>query len=276
VAEKIGPHVVKRFSGRHNKVILFLAPNLPPTREQRRTKGEEKVMTVSGEPQPSEEVPGELGLQQVVEVAEIVAHEINNLLNNILLHVAVLDRKVPPAIRAELGVIRQAGTRAGSLLNRWQQLNPRRPAQLQGVDLARSMREAAAPWPDVVRCEPAGALPPVLADPADLRRLLHLLLLHATAVSEGRAVTVAAAPEDGGIGLRVEDAGPAVDPALLERVFEPFGTARPLPTSDPNPLLELALALCKKLTRRQQGSIRAENRPEGGLRVVVTFRKANP
>jgi signal transduction histidine kinase len=239
-------------------------------------KGKKTVMTASHEPQPSEEAPGELGLQQVVEVAEMVAHEINNLLNNILLHVAVLDRKVPEAIRAELGVIRQAGTRAGSLLNRWQQLNPRRPTQLQGVDLARSVQEAAVSWPDVVRYELASKLPPVMADPADLRRLLHLLLLQAMAVSEGRAVTVAAGPEDGGIGLRVEDAGPAVDPAQLERVFEPFGTARPLPTSDPNPLLEVALALCKKLTRRQQGAIRAENRSEGGLRVVVTFRKASP
>jgi signal transduction histidine kinase len=232
-------------------------------------------------PQPQGR-PATLGPQQVVEVAEIVAHEINNLLNNILLHVAVLDRKVPEPIRAELAVIRQAGTRAGSLLNRWQQMSPRPPSNLQPLDLNKGVGEFVASWqppPPLasalpVRFEPGGKLPPVAADPDDLSRLVHLLLLHAAAASPPGSVVVRTGRENNEVFLSVEDAGPALDPGLLDRLFEPFVVARPGPDVVSDPELELGLAMCRKLVRRQQGTIRAENRPEGGVRVVVTFRPA--
>ncbi len=217
-------------------------------------------------------------LRTVVEMAELVAHEINNLLNNVLLHVAVLDRKGGEAIRAELNVIRQAGTRAGQLINRWQQIAPRRPADLQPLDLNRLVRETAAAWQAepsaAVRLDLAPDLPPVLGDAADLERLLRLLLVNAAAAGGAGGLTVGTTAAPGEVLLRVDDPGPPIDPALVDRVFEPFLVARPLAGADLQPSLGLGLALCKKLARRQQGSVQAENRAEGGVRVTVRLRPA--
>ena len=233
-------------------------------------------------PSPSEEAPSRADLQHAAEMADLVAHEINNLLNNILLHGAVLERKAGEAVRTELNVIRQAGARAGALINRWQQINPRRPPRLGPLDLNRATAEAIASWeksaagPRVpVRFEPAAALPPVLADPADLDCLVRLLLANAAAATQQGTITVRTEQRPAEVLLRVEDTGAGIDPAMAERVFEPFAVARPSPAvSDVGPAPELGLALCKKLARRQQGNIQAENRPDGGVVVEVRLRPA--
>jgi signal transduction histidine kinase len=224
-------------------------------------------------------------LEQVVEMAELVAHEVNNLLNNILLHVAVMDRKGLDAAGAELAVIRQAGTRAGAIINRWQQMAPRRPAELHPVDLNRLVAGAVADWqaqstgdnPPAIAFEPAPELPPVLANAADLERLMQVLLLRAAAVSEGGTITVRTKAAGSEILLQVEDTGPTLDPALIDRVFEPFFEARLPQRTEIDPPSVPGLAVCKRLARRQQGTIQAENRPKGGVKVVVHLRQAtNP
>jgi signal transduction histidine kinase len=225
-----------------------------------------------GPPRPSPE--------HVIEMAELVAHEVNNLLNNILLHLAVMDRKSPEGGRAELAVIRQAGTRAGAIINRWQQLAPREVPELGPVDLNRVAGDAVAAWQPpapgpVVRFEPAPGLSPALAEPRELGRLVHLLLANAAAAAGQGTVTVRTEETPSDLVLAVEDTGPALDPAAQERLFEPFYVARAAETvADAGAPSEVGLALCKKLARRQQGSIAADNRPGGGVRVEVRLRKA--
>ncbi len=224
--------------------------------------------------------PTEVQPVQIVEMAELVAHEVNNLLNNILLHVAVLDRKGLAAAQAELAVIRQAGLRAGVMINRWQQLAPRRPPVLQPIDLNERVAGVLASWQapplgvPAIRFEPSPALPPVLGNAPDLERLVQLLVLHAIAATDKGAIIVRTERAASEVLLQVEDSGPALDQAALDRLFEPFFLARPFQEVGPDPQTEIGLALCKRLARRQQGSIHAENRPEGGLRVVVHFRPA--
>jgi two-component system nitrogen regulation sensor histidine kinase GlnL len=238
-------------------------------------------MTMSPTPDPH---PSDLREQPppLIEMAELVAHEINNLLNNVLLHVAVLERrKGLEAARAELAVIRQAGARAGELLNRWQQLTPRPDHPLQAVDLNRSAAAAVAAWQAEagahvpVRLELSSDLPAVLADPTDLARLVRLLLVNAAAAVEAGPITLRTEAAPAEVLLHVQDGGPGFDPALRERLFEPFVVARPLsPRAEAVPLHDLGLALCKRLARRQQGSIQAEDRPEGGVRVTIRLRPA--
>ena len=73
-------------------------------------------------PSPSEEAPSRADLQHAAEMADLVAHEINNLLNNILLHVAVLEQKgLPEALRPETGQLKQVGRQAATLVRQLQQ-----------------------------------------------------------------------------------------------------------------------------------------------------------
>ena len=234
-------------------------------------------------PGPEADQPPEMRLDQVVELAELVAHEVNNLLNNILLHVAVLDRKGLETVRAELALIRQASVQAGAMINRWQQLAPRRPAELQAVDLNKVVAEVLASIPapaggsPAMRFEPAAGLPAVLGHPLDLERLVRLLVVLAAAAADKGFVTVRTLVTPMEVLLYVEDSGPALDPGVQDRLFEPFFTARHSEEGESDLQSEIGLALCKRLARRQQGSIHAENRTEGGVRVVVHFRPAtNP
>src|SRR5262249_31822441 len=149
------------------------------------------------------------------------------------LHVAVLDRKVLEAARAELALIRQASMQAGAMINRWQQLAPRRHAELQGVDLNKVVADvlasvpAAAAGSPAMHFEPTAGLPPVLAHPPDLERLVQLLVVLAAANGDKGPITVRTEGTPSEILLAVEDNGPALDPAVQDRLFEPFFTARP-------------------------------------------------
>jgi signal transduction histidine kinase len=212
-------------------------------------------------------------------MAELVAHEVNNLLNNILLHVAIMDRKGLDAARTELTVLREAGTRAGAIINRWQELVPRHTPQLQPLDLNRAVGDVVASWQSAVggqpvKMEPAPGVPPALAEPADLKRLVRLLLANAAAAGGQGSVTVRTAATSSEVLLIVEDTGPAINPGDLEGLFSPFFVARAAPAVvDPSAPAELGYALAKALAHRLQGSIAVENRPEGGVCVEVRLRR---
>ncbi len=95
-----------------------------------------------------------------------------------------------------------------------------------------------------------------------LRQLLLNLLLNATEVTPqgGRIELVADWSERvaNHVELRIEDQGPGLDPALRERVFEPFWTTR---SEGPG---GLGLAICKRIVDSAGGRIEvAEGRDKG-------------
>ena len=68
----------------------------------------------------------------------------------------------------------------------------------------------------------------------------------------------------------VSDTGPGIPDAELERVFQPFyrlETSRSRETGG----VGLGLAVVRSVVALHGGSVRLENRPEGGLRAIVTL-----
>jgi signal transduction histidine kinase len=85
---------------------------------------------------------------------------------------------------------------------------------------------------------------------------------------EGGEVTVRLQRKEGRVTITVEDQGPGVPEAELERLFEPFsrvGEARERESGG----FGLGLAITGRTLMLHGGSARAENRPEGGLRVTL-------
>jgi len=119
----------------------------------------------------------------VGELAGPLAHEVNNFLNNIVLELAIVDSKLPQTTRSELDAMRRHATRLTSLVHRFQAFARLREAELRPVSLNPIVREAAAAWEKVCGHTDTGHhqlvlaadLPPVLAIPGDLQRLLFLL-----------------------------------------------------------------------------------------------------
>jgi signal transduction histidine kinase len=227
------------------------------------------------------ESAGQEWLADLGEMARPLMHHFNNFLNVLLLDIAVLEKEVPENLHAELAEIRgQAGVVA-TLVRSFQQYGRRPEPTLGPVDLnalinatTELVRAGASPLgpssPDRVPIDLqlAPNLPLVLGNVPDLKRLVSFLLFAATGATlpDGTVTVITEATSDR-VRLRVEDAGPSVAPEVVSGLFDSERSGHSARRS-------LQLAACEALVRRLQGEIRAENRPAGGVAVVVSLRHA--
>lgn len=112
---------------------------------------------------------------------------------------------------------------------------------------------------------------PIPADPVKLHDTLRNLLANAsTYAPEGSEIRVIGRREDTQIALAVEDAGPGLPDADLTRVFERFYRVDRSRARDPGGT-GLGLAIVKHLVELHGGTVRAENRSDGGARFTITL-----
>jgi two-component system phosphate regulon sensor histidine kinase PhoR len=109
------------------------------------------------------------------------------------------------------------------------------------------------------------------ADQGMLRDALQNLVANAiTYAPEDSTIRIDAAHHDDGLMLVVADEGPGMPEAELSRVFERFYRVDKSRARDPGGT-GLGLSIVKHLLELQGGSVRAENRPEGGARFTITL-----
>lgn len=93
--------------------------------------------------------------------------------------------------------------------------------------------------------------------------VLNSLLENAVQVSAaGGEITLACEVTEDAIILTVSDEGPGIEPAVMERLFDPFFTTRPEGTG-------LGLAIAHNIVRSLQGEIQVESAPGTGSRFMV-------
>ncbi len=118
-----------------------------------------------------------------------------------------------------------------------------------------------------LKVEIPGDLPEVFATRQRLAQVLLNLLVNAgdsleEAKVQGGEVRVTGVAEAGKVTLLVEDNGPGFPPEVLPRLFESFFT-----TKGPEKGTGLGLTISRELVERFGGTLKAENRPEGGARL---------
>lgn len=124
-------------------------------------------------------------------------------------------------------------------------------------------------------CPPDGSL--ARFDPLRVEQVLTNLIGNAIKYARpGGTIEVATRPLREGarrlVEVTVSDDGPGVPAADRERIFEPYvrvGEGRGAGG------LGLGLAICRRIVEAHGGTIRAEERPEGGSRVVFTLPAAS-
>jgi len=126
----------------------------------------------------------------------------------------------------------------------------------------------------LVDWQPGPAPVAVLADWGRLGQIFDNLLSNADRFAPaGTSVVVAAAEEDPGyLTIRVIDSGPGVRANLRPRLFDRFVKGQ----DDPGGGTGLGLAIVRGLVEAHAGTIRLEDRPEGGASFRFTLPKAQP
>lgn len=114
----------------------------------------------------------------------------------------------------------------------------------------------------------------VYADPVQLRGALTNVLENSVNYKEKPHATLVIECRDRGNAVEIDltDNGPGVAPADLDRLFDVFyrGDAS---RGNPGKGSGLGLAITARIMERMGGGIRAENAPQGGLRMILTVPK---
>jgi PAS domain S-box-containing protein len=213
------------------------------------------------------------------EVARRLAHEIKNPLTPIQLSAERMRRKYLPNMSTDEADILERATRTIV-----QQVEALKTMVNEFSDYARPCNMSPKPLLiDEFIAEVTnlyeGAKPPVHfqanakkaaleADAVRLRQVLHNLIKNgqeALADTSGEVLVstclIHKANRDW-VRIQVEDDGSGFDPVSLNTVFEPYVTSKLKGTG-------LGLAIVKRIIGEHGGSVRAENRPQGGARIEI-------
>jgi two-component system sensor histidine kinase HydH len=221
------------------------------------------------------------------EMAAGVAHEIRNPLGAIHLYASLLERDLadrPAQLdlvkRLEVGIVNLEGI-VGDILAFSGELEPRARAVVLGDILAEvlSQTRPAAERREVTVTVDRGLSSAVLfCDAVQIQRALVNLVMNAVeAVDRGGRVWLDGGPCAGRAGggwpgmyrLRVTDDGPGIDPAHLQRVFNPFFTTKHTGTG-------LGLAIVHRIAEANGGSVQAANGAGRGASFVLTLPSDGP
>jgi signal transduction histidine kinase len=207
-----------------------------------------------------------------------VAHDINNPLEGIGNYLRLLaNRDLPEETRQRyLARIAEGFERIRSLVHELLRFTgpggPHGPVELGGVVRRACKMAAFAPDVQASSIELLGLDAPlhVVGDGSRLEQLVFNLVTNAATAMRGRdgariEIAARALAEDGGpaaVEVEVSDTGPGLDPADLDRVFDPFFTR--------TGSLGLGLSVCYATALAHGGVLRVANRERGG--AVFSFR----
>jgi two-component system, NtrC family, C4-dicarboxylate transport sensor histidine kinase DctB len=103
--------------------------------------------------------------------------------------------------------------------------------------------------------------------------LVNLIRNALDAVTEVKrsAIEISVRASEDTVRIGIADNGPGVPPELIERIFDPFVTSKPVGKG-----LGLGLSISYGIMQDFRGSIHASNRPEGGAELVIELPRLIP
>lgn len=216
------------------------------------------------------------------EVARRLAHEIKNPLTPIQLSAERIRQKcmdgLPEKERATLDrathTIVQQVEAMKTMVNAFSEYARPAPMHLQTVNLNQLVRDVVELYksranPVRYQLDLDATLPPLQADPGQLRQVLHNLLLNATdalATTDSPQLRIAThivtEPNNRMIELNVRDNGPGFASSVMDHLFEPYVTTKDKGTG-------LGLAIVKKVVEEHNGTLWAGNLKDGGASFTI-------
>lgn len=217
--------------------------------------------------------------ETVGRLSGVVAHDFNNYLTGIIgsLELALTDLPPEAPARPSVELALQAGRKARDLTRQLLLVSRSRPQKREVVELGERVEGLLSFLAQVVgspvelTLERSGSPLRVHVDPVLVDQVLLNLVVNAREAlgGYGRVTIRTEARGEGAAALVVEDDGPGMDAATLERVFEPFFTTKDTGTG-------LGLATVKAIVAEAGGEVRVESAPGEGCRCHVVLPLAHP
>lgn len=212
-------------------------------------------------------------------IAAGIGHELRqplSVINNIAycLRLMGADRTLPSAAgataHAHLGRLEEQVALANRIISNLMDFVRRQQPNRSAVQLNALLEAEAAGLqpPENIRVEKdlAPELPPILADPFHVQRVLHNLALNAlqSMGQSGGCLLLRTAAENNDVLLEVKDTGPGIREEIRDKIFQPFFSTK-------SGGLGLGLALSRHLVEANQGTIHFCSTPGQGASFQVRF-----
>lgn len=233
-------------------------------------------------------------LQKAKEAAELangaksryitaISHELRTPLNSILGYAQILDgdKSIPPHRQQAVQVIRKSGDHLLSLIEGTLDI-----ARIEGGKL--TLESRPLDFPDFLRqivdmfelqarnkgldfsYVPEGKLPAVVrADERRLRQILINILGNAVKFTARGGVTLRLRYQREMAVFEIEDTGPGIAAADVERIFEPFERGTVVPGGSAQAGTGLGLTISRMLTDVMGGELSLESTPGQGTRFRI-------
>lgn len=216
-------------------------------------------------------------LASVGTMAASIAHEVNNPLTTIKILIHSLKEEIPATVsaREDLEIVQGEIDKISMLVLRLMQFARPSEPTLGITDLGLTLGRVVelirpkAQMAGIVIHEHSKAIPPVLADPAQMGQVFLNILLNAVdATPRGGTIKVMTdTAATGDVVVTIWNSGSGLDPALADRIFDPFFTTKATGTG-------LGLSIAHMITDKHNGSIRAIGHGDSGTSFRITLPKA--
>jgi len=211
------------------------------------------------------------------EMAAGVAHEIRNPLGGIGLYASLLERdlldrpkladiarRIGAGVQSVEAIVRDILAFAGGAEPRLE--------RIRLATILESVLTAVAPQAQKtktqIHIDPRLARVDLSCDVGQIERaILNLVLNALDAAQQNGRVWIRLGElcaEEGRVSIAVEDNGPGIDPALRQRVFNPFFTTKERGTG-------LGLAIVHRIAEAHGGCVTVGQRREGGAALTLTL-----
>lgn len=207
----------------------------------------------------------------VGRLAASLAHEINNPLQAIALHLQLLsEENTSPGGQRKLHIIQREFGRIAKIVGRLLDLQRPQSEEKRATAIDQVLADALALTQQQLtraaielRQNIAADLPPVLAVSDQLKQVfLNLILNAVAAMPDGGRLAVNAYQQADSVYISFQDSGAGIPPENLERLFEPFFTTKRSGSG-------LGLAVTREIVINHGGQIAAANAPAGGAILTV-------
>jgi signal transduction histidine kinase len=216
-------------------------------------------------------------LASVGTMAASIAHEVNNPLTTIKILIHSLKEEIPAnmSAREDLEIVQGEIDKISMLVLRLMQFARPSDPELSVTDLGLTLGRVVelirpkAQMAGIVIHEHRKAIPPVLADPAQIGQVFLNILLNAVdATPQGGTIKVITdVASTGEVVVTIWNSGTGLDPALADRIFDPFFTTKATGTG-------LGLSIAHMIMDKHNGTIRALGHGDSGTSFRITLPRA--